>query len=100
MAQKNGISLQQFKQAISEHKSVVITYASTGTNGAEFQLRYDMNKEGKIREVVTHARHVYFAARLEGDDERLAANVYLETAIRIEPTPAKDLKRIDCRDLD
>ena len=95
METTKGISLQQFKQAIKEHKSVVITYASTATNGADYQLRYDMDEKGCIREVMTAAKKVMFAARLEGDDERLADVIYLETAKAITPTPAKDRKRID-----
>ena len=95
METTKGISLQQFKQAIKEHKSVVITYASTATNGADYQLRYDMDEKGCIREVMTAAKKVMFAARLEGDDERLGEKIYLETAKAITPTPAKDRKRID-----
>lgn len=95
METRTGISLQDFKQAINEHKSVVITYASTCAKGADYQLRYDMDEKGCIREVMTAAKKVMFAARIEGDDERLAKEIYLETAKAITPTPAKDIKRID-----
>ena len=95
MAQ-NVISLEDFKKAIKEHRSVIVTY-SAGKNLPDAQLRYDMDEQGRIREVMTYARKVYFAARIEGDDERLAEKIYLETAKAITPTPTKDLKRIDCR---
>lgn len=92
---QNIITLEDFKKAINEHKSIIITYASNCANGADFQLRYDMDEKGCIREVMTHARKVMFAARIEGDDERLAESIYLDTAKAITPTPAKDRKRID-----
>lgn len=94
---KNIISLEDFKKAIRKHRSVIVTYDSTGNHSYDYQLRYDMDYQGCIREVVTYTKHVYFAARIDGDDERLAKNLYLETAKAITPTPAKDLKRIDCR---
>ena len=94
--EKNIISLEDFKKAIREHRSVKVTY-STGNNLPDAQLRYDMDDKGCIREVLTYARQVYFAARIEGDDKRLAESIYLDTAKTITPTPAKDLKRIDCR---
>jgi len=90
------ISIDDFKSAITKHRSVCVVYDMTG--GQTATCRFDMDQTGFIREVMTYKKLLYSICHID-NLEKETVLFSLEHAIKVYPTPQKDIEVFDCTDV-
>lgn len=91
---ENKITMQKFRDAIKQHKSIILNYPPSGQCYPYVKMRYDMDQRGNVRQVFPYNRSVYFIGHI--DSEWLKENLYnCEGVVSIEPTPQESLRKID-----
>lgn len=88
------ITIKDFKDALREHKSICIHY-DFGNNYNKPVHRFDMDKDGNIREVFTWDKSSLCFAHID-NDKMIAELLPLDGVAKIEPTPEDRIKEYNC----